>query len=392
MNELEPHRAQLRQWLWHAALPLWAEAGRDRQGGGFYEGLSLAGLPEPQRNKRLRVQARQIYVFAHAHLLGWPGPALEAAEAGFQFMTTKGWDAADGGFVHGLAPDGRVIDRKRDTYDHAFALLALAWLYRATGSGEVLAWIDRTLDFIDRVLWEPSTESFRESVPDALPRRQNPHMHMLEAFLALHAATGRARDLARAEAMMALFERHFFRRQTGTLCEYFDARWQPLATAEGGLVEPGHHYEWAWLIERFAAATGRDHWPDALRLMAFAEAHGLDRETGAAIDVVRDDGSVVASTRRSWPQTEALKAHLAALRRGGGVEHAARAAAVCRVLCNTYLATVPEGLWQDQFDHAGRPLAAYVPASTLYHLMVAIVDLIEGPGAVRVTALQGANR
>ena len=42
-----------------------------------------------------------------------------------------------------------------------------------------------------------------------LPRRQNPHMHLLEALLALHVATGEKNWLRRAGALVDLFKRRF---------------------------------------------------------------------------------------------------------------------------------------------------------------------------------------
>ena len=62
-------------WLREDALPLWSSAGLDGGAGGFFDDLTADGDPLQNAPKRLRVQARQIYVFSHAHLLGWiPAP------------------------------------------------------------------------------------------------------------------------------------------------------------------------------------------------------------------------------------------------------------------------------------------------------------------------------
>ena len=42
----------------------------------------------------------------------------------------------------------------------------------------------------------------------------------------------------------------------------------------------------------------------------------------------------------------------------------------------TYLGTRVPGLWIDQFDAQGEARADVVPASTLYHLVVAFEDLL----------------
>ena len=84
----------------------------------------------------------------------------------------------------------RPIDQTRDLYDHAFVLLAYA---HAAGVLDD-AWIGRAMrvacsTYIAAEFPHPEG-GFRESVPDQLPRRQNPHMHLLEALLAAHARFG----------------------------------------------------------------------------------------------------------------------------------------------------------------------------------------------------------
>ena len=54
---------------------------------------------------------------------------------------------AEPGFVHTLAPDGTVLDPLRDTYDHAFVLLALATVYALDRDAQVRAEIDALCRF-----------------------------------------------------------------------------------------------------------------------------------------------------------------------------------------------------------------------------------------------------
>jgi mannose/cellobiose epimerase-like protein (N-acyl-D-glucosamine 2-epimerase family) len=385
-GELPWRRA--RAWLVEAALPYWSRKGIDPKHGGFIEAAALDGTPLLQRDKRVRVQARQIYVMSHAALLGFGEKHLQAARAGFEFLTRCAWHP-EGGFVHLLAPDGSVKDARRDTYDHAFVLLALSWYLRASDDSRVEAWIERTLEAIERHLWEPATASFREAVPEALPRRQNPHMHMLEAMVALDEATGDPRARGFVERMLTLFETRFFNKESGTLTEYFDESWHPLSGAEGQRCEPGHHCEWLWLLKicerRYGGALR--HWREAL--YAFVDKFGRAPASGLLYDEVAPDGRVLKPTMRCWPQTEALKASLVRHEEG---DAAARAEVLraCEALFSRYLALAPSGLWQDQFDASGRALARDVPASTLYHLFLGFAELLRVAGAAEVPS--GAQR
>ena len=266
----------MRDWLQRRALPLWATAGVDQTKGGFVESLTHEGAPIFDGTKRLRVQARQIYVYAHAHLLGWEGPWLAAARHGFEFMCANYWDANRGGWIFSVERDGAPADTVREAYEQAFALFGLAWLYRAGGDEAVLEWIARTLDFLDEHLADPINGGFREAAPDKLPRRQNPHMHLLEAMLALHGATGDRRYLSRARQLFELFQSRLFDPASGTLGEFFTAAWQPAPGQTGTLVEPGHHFEWVWLLEQFGRASGDDVSAEQAALYRFAETYGVD--------------------------------------------------------------------------------------------------------------------
>jgi mannose-6-phosphate isomerase len=341
--------------------------------------MSLDGKPLLHLPKRLRVQARQIYVASHAALLNLSPAARAAAEAGYAFITEHGWHP-DGGWVHLFAPDGTVKDATRDAYDHAFALMALGWYYRATGDGSALDWIERTLAFLDTQLAD-GTGAYLEQLPSTSPRRQNPHMHLFEAMLSLYAATGDKLFLERAGRLFELFKARFFDPDRGILHEYFDDNWRPLSGPEDAVVEPGHHCEWVWLLDKFERLTEENTARERSALSHFALRHGRDAATGLLIDELYPDGRVKLGSMRCWPQCEGLKAQLVAVERGelAALPDAARFA---QGLLDHYLAVTPSGLWQDRFTADGAPLSTQVPASTLYHVFLAFAELLRVAEAV----------
>jgi mannose-6-phosphate isomerase len=152
-------------------------------------------------------------------------------------------------------------------------------------------------------------------------------MHLLEAFVALHAATGRARWRRGAEHIASLCVRSFLHSETGALLEYFDAELQPAAGEEGRIVEPGHCFEWAWLFEFLAQRDVPEAIQISDRMTAFARKYGLDPTRGVAINEVTTDGAIRNPAARLWPQTERLKAALARFRRTGDEEERKEAAA-----------------------------------------------------------------
>ncbi|MCG8443518.1 MAG: AGE family epimerase/isomerase, partial [Caulobacterales bacterium] len=153
----------------------------------------------------------------------------------------------------------------------------------------------------------------------------------------------------------------------------FNADWTPAAGEAGRIVEPGHQLEWAFLLSRFEQIAGEDLGDEITRLVAHAEAYGLNRRTGLVIDEAKRDGVPLRTSARCWVQTEALRAALVMRERGH--PHAEdRAVDIIDTIMNRYLNVDPVGSWIDQFDAEGAPIFAKTPApaSTLYHLIGAI--------------------
>lgn len=364
----------VRAWLFEAALPLWASAGLDRERGGFVEQLTLEGEDAAVSFKRTRVQARQIYCYSHAELLGWQGPARETATAGWDFLQAHG-RRADRAWVRRMGRSGGVVDPVADFYDLAFVLFAHAWRYRATGEEGVLRGGLETLDQIDGLLSDPAGMGWRAAEDAHGPRLQNPHMHLIEAAIEFAEASGHPRFSETARTVAVLFREKFFDSRTGTLAEYFEQDWSRSAGERGRITEPGHQFEWAWLLYRAEAVTGFPLRAEARALYDFAERHGVEPETGLTYDEVRDDGLVLSADHRTWPQTEALKANLAVFEHDG-LDTRARIARVTSNLLDRYLDVEPRGSWIDHISTAGEPRTDRVPASTFYHVLLAFAELL----------------
>lgn len=358
-------------WLTGHAWPLWLSHGVDWKRRAFHEHLDCASLRCGASFRRLRVAARQTYVFAKAALYGVP-QAAEAVALGLAFLRGPA-RLPDGGYAWRFDLDNRPIDDTRDLYDHAFVLLAFAAAARVVGADSVRAEARALVDYIAARFAHPHG-GYRESAEDNAPgrRRQNPHMHLLEALLAATAAFGDERFFACARDLASLFASRFFQARQGALPEYFDEALAPVYDAGRFVTEPGHHYEWVWLISWYqtaAAAIGATAGPDlggaALSLFKFAEQHGVSAANGLVVNGLWSDGTVADAAFRLWPATERLKA-LARL----SPERIPAALAALR----RHLAGVPAGLWIERMDASGKAITEPAPASSLYHLTAAFTD------------------
>lgn len=374
-----------------AILPLWTSSGFDPATGAFEERLDFDRRPVIAAPRRAMVQARQIAVAAHAALSGrLPAARDLALTAAHRLVATH--LEADGapGWVFSVDRDGRVVDAGRDLYAHAFVLYGFAWALRLDRDPAFVRAVDATLGMIDGPFADPLAGGCWDALPrtDRL-RRQNPHMHLFEALLALHETTGRADVLDRARHLHRLATTRFLDMATGALREEFDDDWRVHPAPGAGRVEPGHLFEWAWLLRRWEAASGEDQSAAVAALLRPAIAAGLDRGSGRIVDEISEDGRLVAASSRAWPHAEALKALVEEAARGGttlpaGLDAEATIAAVLARLCDAHLGPDLAGGWIDHLDAADRPLSRAMPASTLYHVHFGLAAAIDFAAARRL--------
>lgn len=361
-------------------LPFWAENAFDVDAGQFMEGLQTDGSADPSGVVRTRTAARQMYVYAQASVLGVaPEGALEKAERAFANLKFAAWIGGDKpGYARTINyKTGAVTDPERDLYDHACVLLALAWLYKATGKS---AYLDETAELIavmDKTMAAPQG-GWAEDSAGSIPRRQNPHMHVFEALLALwEVGAGKVYE-ARASELFGLFRSRFFDDEQEVLREFFGPGWQ-LGDAYGShRVEPGHMTEWVWLVRRYETLSGLDHCTVRGQLLETALRVGKDKATPFLVDEADLEGTPLKRSRRLWPQAELIKAYVMQAQATGEEVYARKADDVAKALFASYLTQTPEGTWRDCFDLDGKSIATSIPASSLYHLWSGVAELING--------------
>ena len=197
-------------------------------------------------------------------------------------------------------------------------------------------------------------------------------MHLFEASLAW---VGRSDDpewRTLADRIGRLALDRLIDGRSGLLREQFDADWAPAAGLAGRLVEPGHQFEWAWLLLRWGGPQPAVSSAAALRLIRLGEAYGL--RDGVAINAVLDDGSAHDASARLWPQTEWLKATILAAERTGEPGWWRSAGSAAEALLR-FLDTGLPGLWRDRLGPDGRFVEEPAPASSFYHIVAAIAEL-----------------
>ncbi|MFN7178469.1 AGE family epimerase/isomerase [Hyphomonas sp.] len=372
-SALRRRAREARAWLFDSCFPLWAEHGLT-DAGLFPEVLSLDHDDLARDTTRVRVQARQTYVFSEAWRLGWKrDTAKRLAEAGVAVLSGPAL-APSGLPGRSLAADGSGLrDASADLYDIAFVLFALAEAARGPAAPETCLPAARAiLSALDETMKDRAHGGYAEALPPPGPRQQNPHMHLLEACLSLAKADPQADHPARAAEIVTLFNTRFTAGPGGLLGETFLPDWSAPSGDAAEVVEPGHQFEWVWLLNTHARAAGLPP-PEAMARLYTFGVSTLD-DAGRACQAVTRSGAPRDPSRRTWPQTEALKAHLAMYEQRGEERYASAACRSFDVLMDEFL--TEDGGWIDHFAADGSVLAKDMPASTGYHVVLAFAELI----------------
>lgn len=350
-------RDRLKAWLLELAFPIWWNSGADRAGGGFHDRMDATARPIVGV-KRARVAARQVFSYAVAGEMGWPGPWRAAMDHGLAFLEA-GHRRPDGFYRSFVG----AHDDEVDLYDQAFVLLALSSAARRGDAGAT----PKAHALLDLLPCE-AVGGFA-SLDGARPEA-NPNMHLLEAFLAWTGAEpdGPWRELAEGQARLAM--RRLIDPESGALSEHFGPGWTAPRARER-VVEPGHLFEWAWLLLRWSLVSGdAAAFAAATRLIEVAERSGMDPARNVAVNALDGRLELIDAGTRLWPQTERLRVALLAGVLTGDASFWDVAIDAAAGL-DRFLDVPKPGLWRDSLE--SDDLSA--PASSLYHLVSAIRQL-----------------
>jgi mannose-6-phosphate isomerase len=377
---------------------LWATHGWHDAGGHGIERLQADLTPAPLGYRRSMVIGRQLFFFAQAWRVSGTALFADRAHALFADLTGRFWDAAHGGWFFSLGDDGRPADTTKDLYGHAFVMFGLAHYAAIFKKPEAIDWARKTNDLVKRHMQLPQGWLAETAARDWTPRdtalEQNPHMHLLEAYLSLYAATQDRAFLRDAQHMVAIYTEKLRSHDGAKVLEHFDSAGRP-HPEKGRLIQPGHLYEWAWLLNEYADFTGLAVYKTSPALLIdWADAKGVDPQHGGIYFHVDSDGNVVNDRKRIWPVTECIKAYATLARQTGDAAAWATLSHWIAFITEHYfvgpIAGVSGGA-HEFLNRALQPDSDYLPASTPYHIAMAALEaerVLGGPGAFRLPALE----
>jgi mannose/cellobiose epimerase-like protein (N-acyl-D-glucosamine 2-epimerase family) len=320
--------------------------------------------------RRARLYPRQIYAFSVAGDLGWEGPAVEAVRHGLQALIAH-FRKPDGLYRTLVDSRGAPVMEQAVLYDQAFVLLGFAAAHKALASNSAGHAARELRGRLHDALRNP-LGGFKESASQGMSLSSNSHMHLLEACLEWMEQEEEDREWSKlAEEIVELALLRFHDPVHGFIREYFSMEWTAVPGVEADIVEPGHQYEWAWLLLRWIQRVNNPRARQlALSLIDRAEQCGVDSTRNVAVNALFGDGTVRDAHARLWPQTERIKALHAAGAITGQPRYAESAGTALRSLMK-YLDTPTRGLWRDTMNLHGAFIEQPAPASSFYHIVSA---------------------
>jgi len=339
-------------------VPLWQGPGWNADLALPYEALAPNHTPMPVQRYRAMACARQLYLFAG--LIEQPG-AREHAAALFRSLQKHFHDAEHGGWFYSIDAQARPLDRTKDLYTHAFIIFACAHYWQQSRDPLAESVLNAALNVVATRfasgdgLYEAALAE--DWAPLGSGPLQNPLMHLAEAFLATLAVRD---DEAVSEALLALcaaMQARFVDGASGFLME------KPCGAVDNWW-EPGHQFEWFYLLESSELLRGGALHGSLDK--AFAPSERMGVKQGGVLAMLDVDGGVRDATQRIWAQAEYLRA--LTLRPGADV------AGQLQVLQARFLHA---GGWHECRDASGAVSRPDMPSTTPYHLATCYESLAQ---------------
>ncbi|MGO3345101.1 MAG: AGE family epimerase/isomerase [Marinomonas sp.] len=360
-----------KHFLFDQLLDNWANCGLDQNLGFSYESMNHDWSRNEVGRVRLLTQCRQLYTFSHAVSITHNEQWLSRLTPLFDFITTHYF--IEERWIFSLNDDLSPKDTQSDAYALAFVLLSFSHYYSITKDQRALTLMKKTHQFLARNM-QANSGGFYESFPidTTQVRRQNPHMHLLEGYIAAYQVTKDDIYKTQIVELLTLALDHFYDKKTKTLREFFTSDWE-IDPETGNQVEPGHHFEWVWLLYQANNLLPNPDYIDlAQHLWLIASRHGLAENGGIYNQIEGNNYTPLDPEKRIWPITEYLKAITVIPIGKEEKEH--RLNIALHFLQDHYF--LDNGRWNEYLNANNQPKDFPLPGTSSYHIFLGLAEVI----------------
>lgn len=351
----------------------WSRHSVDTTHGGFLGEIDFYGKQVNNAAKGIVLNSRILWFFSVLPQFNTNAHYIEMADRAFNYIVKYFDDKHHGGVYWELDYNGQLIDGKKQTYAQCFSIYALVAYFRLTENRTALNKALAYFDLIetharDKVFggyiecfsqqWQAVTD-FRLSEKDMnLPKTMNTHLHVLEAYSALHSVAPSIETEAALRHVIALFDKHIIDKHTHHLKLFFDMQWNDYSQTYSF----GHDIEASWLIWEALEVLGDNTLLSSLKPTVCNMAHTCLTEAVGNKGQVCDEFHIASKTRSEdsfwWVQAEALVGFMNAYYLTMDPIYQRACVDIWRYICDYHLdESAGEWHWQSTADNtAGNPM------------------------------------
>ncbi len=362
-------------WLSESVFPLWLNKGFNSASGVFIESITSEFQPTTT-SRRAMVQARQIYSITEALKMKILSsdiviPIIEKATSNL----LQSYSLSSGAFLHSIDSRGEPDNLQSELYTQAFVLFGLARSFELI---KFDSYKKRALELVNYLNSERKAPhgGYTEIKNGQIVFQSNPHMHLFEAAIEWARVDNNPVWKSLCVDLFKLCKLHFIDHKTGLLAEHFDIEWKPLLENNRFIFEPGHQYEWAWLLIQFEKICGTEVGTLPEQLFRNGEHSGIKKPEGLVFDEIWSDHQIKKASSKFWPQSERVKAALALGLRSSNSERNKHIKASDEAMNALwiFLDNAPKGLWLESKFEDGSFSRQDAKASSLYHIINAMSE------------------
>ena len=337
----------------------------------------IKGDDDRDQNESLRglvSQARLLWVFSHAHRLGYSTQEhdyLKRAAHGYSYLIETMLDREYGGFYWKTDVNRGVLESHKILYGQSMAIYALVEYHRASGLSEPLEYARSVYETIQQRLHDIANGGWFEhcerdftpltctgerlpGMPDIVGFKSGDALlHWMEALTELYSES---KDASVRDSLIEAIEllcTEFYPPNVSECCEYRLADWK--AADEFSGISHGHIVEFAWLLLHAQQTLGEPRdWNHFETLLRHSLCYGFDRARGGFYFRGKAHEPACATTKFWWVQAEGLSALTDAVAQFDSDEYNQPLTQLVDWIRN-YQIRSDDGVWIASTDANGRP-------------------------------------
>jgi mannobiose 2-epimerase len=349
-------------------LPFW-QGMADTENGGFFGEADFSGEIHKTADKGGILNSRILWTFSAAYNIFKDESYKASAARAKEFLVSAFVDKTHGGLYWLADHKGKALDTRKQFYNIAFGIYALAEHFRATGDQSSLDLAHALFDVTESHGFDPEAGGYIEAcnrewrrIDDNRlsdkdlnsPKSMNTNLHVLEAYTTLVRAGGDNRVRKALEGLLRVTLDKIVSRNWNFKL-FFNMDWSPLV----GDISWGHDIEGSWLLYEAALAIGDEKLiaevkRAALHIAEATYAAAVDRKSGGLLSGCDAEGKSISPKKEWWPQAEAVVGFYNAYELSGDQKYADAANGIWGFIQNHFVDRV-HGEWHNEISPDNTP-------------------------------------